>query len=92
MNQQTADGKRNWIAEKERFERLGYRFEVSQDTPMADNQGESNYFRVIVKFMGRKVGTRSEIDREAALERAVDLARLHSDDPDIAAEKTLKKD
>lgn len=65
--------------ERRKLEKKGYAFDVNEE-PVTGSGSEADYFyRVTIKHQGVVLGTRSEIRRERALERAYDFARKHDD-------------
>ncbi len=67
--------------EQQALERLGYEFYI-EEKPITDPQSDrSTYFMVSVLWRGEPVGTRSELERDRAMERALALAKKHVEDP-----------
>jgi len=59
------------------LEKLGYSFDV-QEMPITEEGIQGVYYQVTILHRGLKLGTRSELRRERALERAYQFARRHS--------------
>lgn len=67
--------------EQQAQERLGYEFYI-EEKPITDPQSDrTTYFTVTVHWRGEPVGTRSELERDKAMERALALARKHFENP-----------
>ena len=68
--------------ERKQLEKLGYRFEVLEEPVTGRKSTADTYHRVVIRFGGEVLGTRSEIERERALARAYDFARKHNQGED----------
>jgi len=65
--------------QRRQLEKKGYAFDV-KDEPITEPGSDADHFyRVTIKHKGVVLGTRSEMRRERALERAYDFARQHAD-------------
>lgn len=63
--------------EKQRLEAAGYAFDIDEKPITEPGARVSTYHTVIISFQGETLGTRSEISRERALERALQFAEKH---------------
>jgi hypothetical protein len=64
--------------ERERMEELGYRFEIDEEPVTEPGSNAESYFVVTILRDGEVLGTRSEINYDHALERAIEFAEKHS--------------
>lgn len=79
--------------EREKLEKLNYSFDVEQEkVSHPENSEHESYYRVTVSHNGVVIGTRSEIKKDRALERALSLARLHNSSPAKAEEKSAESE
>ena len=63
--------------EQKELEKLGYRFEVLEQPVTGRKSTAESYHRVVIRLGDEVLGTRSELRRERALERAYKFAREH---------------
>lgn len=63
--------------EKQKLEAAGYSFDVEEKPITEPDARAGTYHVVIISFQGETLGTRSEISRERALQRAVLFAEKH---------------
>jgi hypothetical protein len=63
------------------LEKLGYSFEV-REAPVTQEGAQGIFYQVAILHRGLKLGTRSEMQRGRALERAYRFARRHSEGED----------
>jgi hypothetical protein len=69
--------------ELEKLRAKGYEFEVAEE-PITEVASQYDvYYRVTIKHRGMILGTRSEVTRERAFERARLLAERHARGEDI---------
>lgn len=71
------------------MEKDGYAFTITKEPITEPNSDYEHYFVVEVQHGGSVIGTRSEVDRAEAMMRAIELARIHRDDPDQVSDLTL---
>jgi len=63
--------------EKRKLEAAGYAFDVEEKPVTEPGASAERYHVVFVTFQGETLGTRSEVTRERALERAIQFAEKH---------------
>jgi len=63
--------------EKQKLEAAGYAFDVEERPVTEPGARAEKYHVVFVTFQGETLGTRSEVSRERALERAIRFAEKH---------------
>lgn len=71
------------------MEVAGYAFEIRKEPITEPASDYNHYFVVEVLYDGAPIGTRSEVEREEAMMRAIKLARLHREDPAQVSDQTL---
>jgi hypothetical protein len=64
--------------ERERMESLGYRFEIDEEPVTEPGSTADTYYVVTILRDGEVLGTRSEINYDHALERAIEFAEKHN--------------
>lgn len=65
--------------QRRRLEAKGYSFDVKEERVTERGSDADHYYRVTIKHKGIVLGTRSEMGRERALERAYHFAQKHAD-------------
>jgi len=65
--------------ERRQLEKKGYAFEVKEEPITEPGSTADHFYRVTIKHQGVVLGTRSEMRRERALERAYHFAQKHED-------------
>jgi hypothetical protein len=63
--------------EQQRLEKLGYAFDVEERPVTEPGSKSTTYFTVAVRYHDKILGTRSELRRDRALERALNFAQEH---------------
>lgn len=65
--------------QRRRLEAKGYSFDVKEEPITEPKSDADRFYRVTISYEGVVLGTRSELRRERALERAYDFAQKHAD-------------
>ncbi|MDX1506297.1 MAG: hypothetical protein R3221_11310 [Spongiibacter sp.] len=65
------------MSSRSELEAQGYSFEVREEPIHNEKSSSDRYYRVVVKYQGNVIGTRSEIQQEKALARAYAFAQEH---------------
>lgn len=63
--------------ERQKLEADGYTFDVEEKPITEPDATATTYHTVTISFQGETLGTRSEVSREHALQRAIQFAEKH---------------
>ncbi len=66
--------------QRRRLEAKGYSFDVKEEPVTEPKSDADHFYRVTISHEGVLLGTRSEMQRERALERAYNFAQKHDDE------------
>lgn len=64
---------------RRQLEKKGYAFDVKEERVTEPGSDADHFYRVTITHNGVSLGTRSEMRRERALERACHFAQQHAD-------------